>query len=122
MMHSPQLPQFPPVSQQSPTHNMQPKKVSTPAHSPRLFLRYRDNKWFIIGVKLLILLFISVSMQQRPPGNQVVLKEEKLSPSPVMRTEPFNPAMRPDHHKHTDTKLSQPGHGHQSENPAFPLN
>ncbi|XP_008327842.1 bromodomain-containing protein 4 [Cynoglossus semilaevis] len=77
MMHSPQLPQFPPVSQQSPTHNMQPKK-------------------------------------QRPPGNQVVLKEEKLSPSPVMRTEPFNPAMRPDHHKHTDTKLSQPGHGHQN--------
>lgn len=27
MMHSPQLPQYPPVSHQSPPHNMQPKKV-----------------------------------------------------------------------------------------------
>ncbi len=27
MMHSPQLPQYPPVSHPSPPHNMQPKKV-----------------------------------------------------------------------------------------------
>lgn len=27
MMHSPQLPQYPPVSHSSPPHNMQPKKV-----------------------------------------------------------------------------------------------
>ncbi|XP_035510412.1 bromodomain-containing protein 4 [Morone saxatilis] len=77
MMHSPQLPQFPPVSHQSPPHNMQPKK-------------------------------------QRPPGSQVGIKEEKLPPSPVMRGEPFNPAMRPDHHKHPDIKPSQPGHGQQN--------
>lgn len=28
-----------------------------------------------------------------------------------MRGEPFNPAMRPDHHKHSENKPSQPGHG-----------
>ncbi|XP_057673616.1 bromodomain-containing protein 4 isoform X1 [Corythoichthys intestinalis] len=71
MMHSPQLPQYPPVSHQSPPHNMQPKK-------------------------------------QRAPGNQGVLKEEKLPPSPVMRGEPFNPAVRPEHHKHPDSKPTQP--------------
>lgn len=54
-------------------------------------------------------------MQQRAPGSQGGLKEEKLPPSPVMRGEPFNPAMRPDHHKHPDNKPSQPGHGQQSE-------
>lgn len=77
MMHSPQLPQYPPVSHQSPPHNMQPKK-------------------------------------QRAPGNQAVLKEEKLPPSPVMRGEPFNPAMRPDHHKHPENKPCPPGHGQQN--------
>lgn len=55
-----------------------------------------------------------LAMQQRAPGSQGVLKEEKLPPSPVMRGEPFNPAMRPDHHKHPDTKPSQPGHSQQS--------
>lgn len=77
MMHSPQLPQYPPVSHQSPPHNLQPKK-------------------------------------QRAPGSQGGSKEEKLPPSPVMRGEPFNPAMRPDHHKHPDIKPSQPGHGQQN--------
>ncbi|KAM7371787.1 hypothetical protein PAMP_008997 [Pampus punctatissimus] len=77
MMHSPQLPQYPPVTHQSPPHNMQPKK-------------------------------------QRAPGIQGGLKEEKLPPSPVMRGEPFNPAMRPDHHKHPDNKPSQPGHSQQN--------
>uniref|UniRef100_A0A671XD97 Bromodomain containing 4 n=1 Tax=Sparus aurata TaxID=8175 RepID=A0A671XD97_SPAAU len=78
MMHSPQLPQFPPVSHQSPPHNMQPKK-------------------------------------QRAPPNQGGIKEEKLPPSPVMRGEPFNPAMRPDHHKHPDIKPSQPGHSQPTD-------
>uniref|UniRef100_A0A3Q1GQQ4 Bromodomain containing 4 n=1 Tax=Acanthochromis polyacanthus TaxID=80966 RepID=A0A3Q1GQQ4_9TELE len=77
MMHSPQLPQYPPVSHQSPPHNMQPKK-------------------------------------QRAPGTQGMLKEDKLPPSPVMRGEPFNPAMRPDHHKHPDTKPCPPGHIQQN--------
>ncbi|XP_078140729.1 bromodomain-containing protein 4 isoform X5 [Centroberyx gerrardi] len=80
MMHSPQLPQYPPVAHQSPPHNMQPKK-------------------------------------QRAPMSHVVSKEEKLPPSPVMRGEPFNPAMRPDHHKHPDNKPSQPGHGQQNVKP-----
>ncbi|TNM96845.1 hypothetical protein fugu_015001 [Takifugu bimaculatus] len=77
MMHSPQLPQYPPVSHPSPPHNMQPKK-------------------------------------QRVPAGQAALKEEKLPPQPVMRGESFNPAMRPDHHKHPDVKPSQPGHSQQS--------
>ncbi|KAI4822857.1 hypothetical protein KUCAC02_008382, partial [Chaenocephalus aceratus] len=77
MMHSPQLPQFPPVSHQSPPQNMQSKK-------------------------------------QRGQGNHSVVKEEKLPPSPVMRGEPFNPAMRPDHHKHPDNKPSQTSHGPQN--------
>ncbi|XP_049601347.1 bromodomain-containing protein 4 isoform X2 [Syngnathus scovelli] len=77
MMHSPQLPQYPPVSHQSPPHNMQSKK-------PRV------------------------------PGNQVALKDDKLPPSPVMRGEPFNPAMRPEHHKHLDSKPTQPGLGQQN--------
>ncbi|XP_034045681.1 bromodomain-containing protein 4 isoform X3 [Thalassophryne amazonica] len=51
--------------------------------------------------------------KQRAPVNQAVLKEEKLSPSPVMRIEQFNPATRPDHHKHPD-KSSQHGHGQQN--------
>ncbi|XP_041672775.1 bromodomain-containing protein 4 isoform X2 [Cheilinus undulatus] len=74
MMHSPQLPQYPPVSHHSPPHNMQSKK-------------------------------------QRAPGSQAGIKEDKLPLSPVMRGEPFNPAMRPDHHKHPDSKPSQPSHG-----------
>lgn len=52
--------------------------------------------------------------KQRAPGIQGGLKEEKLPPSPVMRGEPFNPAMRPDHHKHPDNKPSQPGHSQQN--------
>lgn len=59
-------------------------------------------------------------MQQRAPGTQAVLKEEKLPPSPVMRGETFNPAMRPDHHKHPDIKPSQQGHSQQSED-HFPV-
>lgn len=54
-------------------------------------------------------------LQQRVPAGQAVLKEEKLPPQPVMRGEAFNPAMRPDHHKHPDVKPSQQGHGQQSE-------
>ncbi|XP_077591300.1 bromodomain-containing protein 4 isoform X2 [Stigmatopora nigra] len=77
MMHSPQLPQYPPVSHQSPPHHMQPKK-------------------------------------QRAPGNQGVLKEEKLPPSPAMRGEPFHPAARPDHHKHPDNKPVPPNLGQQN--------
>lgn len=67
-------------------------------------------------VLLWIRLFV---MQQRAPGSQGGLKEEKLPPSPVMRGEPFNPAMRPDHHKHPDIKPSQPGHSQQSEDLDF---
>uniref|UniRef100_A0A3B3YKQ5 Bromodomain containing 4 n=1 Tax=Poecilia mexicana TaxID=48701 RepID=A0A3B3YKQ5_9TELE len=77
MMHSPQIPQFPPVSHPSPPHNMQPKK-------------------------------------QRAPGSQVAVKEEKLPPSPVMRGEHFNSAMRAEHHKHPEIKLSQTGQSQQS--------
>lgn len=77
MMNSPQLHQYPPVSHQSPPHNMQLKK-------------------------------------QRAPGSQGGLKEEKPPPSPVMRGEPFNPAMRPDHHKHPDSKPCQPSHSQQN--------
>ncbi|XP_074553502.1 bromodomain-containing protein 4 isoform X1 [Halichoeres trimaculatus] len=77
MMHSPQLPQFPPVSHHSPLHNMQSKK-------------------------------------QRAPGGQGGIKEEKLPLSPVMRGEPFNPDMRPEHNKHPDIKPSQTSHGQQN--------
>lgn len=38
MMNSPQLPQYPPVSHQSPPHNMQPKKVRTFLSGWQLFL------------------------------------------------------------------------------------
>lgn len=62
-----------------------------------------------------MLCLCSLVMQQRAPGSQSGLKEEKLPPSPVMRGEPFNPAVRPEHHKHTDNKPSQPGHSQQSE-------
>ncbi|CAF89046.1 unnamed protein product, partial [Tetraodon nigroviridis] len=48
------------------------------------------------------------------PGNPSALKEEKLPPSPVLRGESFNPAIRPDHHKHPDIKPSQAGHSQQS--------
>nr|XP_061838028.1 bromodomain-containing protein 4 [Nerophis lumbriciformis] len=67
MMHSPQLPQYPPVSRKSPPHHMQPKK-------------------------------------QRAPGSQGGLKEDKPPPSAVIRGEPFNPALRPEHLKHPDSK------------------
>ncbi|KAM4717836.1 bromodomain-containing protein 4 isoform 2-T2 [Anableps anableps] len=77
MMHSPQIPQFPPVSHPSPPHNMQPKK-------------------------------------QRASGSQGAVKEEKLSPLPVMRGEPFNSAMRTDHHKHPEIKPSQTGQSQQN--------
>ncbi|XP_024127837.1 bromodomain-containing protein 4 isoform X3 [Oryzias melastigma] len=76
MMHSPQLPQYPPVSHPSPPHNMQPKK-------------------------------------QRSSGSQGGVKEEKLPPSPMVK-EQFNPAMRPEHHKHPESKPSQPSHSQQN--------
>ncbi|KAK7940460.1 hypothetical protein WMY93_003786 [Mugilogobius chulae] len=75
MMHSPQVPQYPPVSHPSPPPNIQSKK-------------------------------------QRIPVPQDIVKEEKLPPSPVMRGEPFNPAMRPDHPKH-EGKPSQQSHSQQ---------
>lgn len=65
----------------------------------------------------LMLCFCSLVMQQRAPASQSGIKEEKLPPSPVMRGEPFNPAVRLDHHKHTENKPSQPGHSQQSEYP-----
>ncbi|PWA17743.1 hypothetical protein CCH79_00008154 [Gambusia affinis] len=77
MMHSPQIPQFPPVSHPSPPHNMQPKK-------------------------------------QRASGSQAAVKEEKLPPSPVMRGEQFNSAMRAEHHKHPEIKPSQTGQSQQN--------
>lgn len=42
------------------------------------------------------------------------MKEEKLPPSPVMRGEPFNAVMRPDHHKHSESKPCQPDHLQQN--------
>lgn len=54
-------------------------------------------------------------LQQRASGGHVVIKEEQLPPSPVVRGEPFTTAMRPDHHKHADNKPSQAGHGQKSE-------
>lgn len=78
MMHSPQVPQYPPVSHQSPPHNIQSKK-------------------------------------QRLPITQDILKDEKRAPSPAMRGEPFNPAMRPDHQKHESKP--QPGHIQQRADP-----
>lgn len=108
MMHSPQLPQYPPVSHPSPPHSMQPKKVrklDTVLLGAHLSPDIRPSHYNSICLML----------QQRVPAGQAVLKEEKLPPQPVMRGEAFNPAMRPDHHKHPDVKPSQQGHGQQSE-------
>ncbi|XP_011476373.1 bromodomain-containing protein 4 isoform X2 [Oryzias latipes] len=44
--------------------------------------------------------------KQRSSGSQGGVKEEKLPPSPMVR-EQFNPAMRPEHHKHPESKPSQ---------------
>ncbi|XP_028840836.1 bromodomain-containing protein 4 isoform X3 [Denticeps clupeoides] len=75
MMHSPQIPQYPPIIHQSPPH-MQSKK------------------------------------EQRLPSVHPGLKEEKMPPSPVMRGEPFSPAMRQEPHKHPEAK-PMPGHSQQ---------
>lgn len=106
MMHSPQLPQYPPVSHPSPPHNMQPKKVRK-LDSVLICQSYYIRQSYYN--------YICLILQQRVPAGQAVLKEEKLPPQPVMRGESFNPAMRPDHHKHPDIKPSQPGHSQQSE-------
>lgn len=50
---------------------------------------------------------------QRGPSALVGIKEEKLPPSSVMRSEPFSPAMRQDSHKHPETKPTMPGHSQQ---------
>ncbi|XP_073799312.1 bromodomain-containing protein 4 isoform X2 [Danio rerio] len=50
---------------------------------------------------------------QRGPSALGGIKEEKLPPSPVMRGEPFSPAMRPESHKHPDSKPTMPGHSQQ---------
>ncbi|XP_012726449.2 bromodomain-containing protein 4 isoform X2 [Fundulus heteroclitus] len=52
--------------------------------------------------------------KQRASGSQGAVKDEKLPPSPVMRGEPFNSALRTDHHKHPDIKPSQTGPSQQS--------
>ncbi|XP_013880121.1 bromodomain-containing protein 4 isoform X2 [Austrofundulus limnaeus] len=52
--------------------------------------------------------------KQRASGTQGAIKEEKLPPSPVMRGDQFNPAMRPDRHKHPENKPSQPSHSQQN--------
>uniref|UniRef100_H3C9H8 Bromodomain containing 4 n=1 Tax=Tetraodon nigroviridis TaxID=99883 RepID=H3C9H8_TETNG len=88
MMHSPQLAQYPPMFSPVPTAQHAAQEV-------------------LLCLHLLV-------MQQRAPGNQAALKEEKLPPSPVLRGESFNPAIRPDHHKHPDIKPSQAGHSQQT--------
>lgn len=52
---------------------------------------------------------------QRGPLALAGIKEEKLPPSPVMRGEPFSPALRPEPHKHTESKPTMQGHSQQSE-------
>lgn len=51
---------------------------------------------------------------QRVPSTLGGVKEEKLPPSPVMRGEPFSPAMRQESHKHPESKPTMQGHGQQS--------
>ncbi|KAI1886516.1 hypothetical protein AGOR_G00196560 [Albula goreensis] len=76
MMHSPQMPLYPPTSHQTPPHNLQqPKKP-----------------------------------EQRVPSAMVGMKEEKLPPSPVIRGEPFSPALRQEPPKHPENKTPQPSH------------
>uniref|UniRef100_A0A8C1YCC7 Bromodomain containing 4 n=1 Tax=Cyprinus carpio TaxID=7962 RepID=A0A8C1YCC7_CYPCA len=50
---------------------------------------------------------------QQGPSALGGIKEEKLPPSPVMRGEPFSPAMRQDPHKHPESKPTMPGHSQQ---------
>uniref|UniRef100_A0A8C1SIU5 Bromodomain containing 4 n=1 Tax=Cyprinus carpio TaxID=7962 RepID=A0A8C1SIU5_CYPCA len=50
---------------------------------------------------------------QQGPSALGSIKEEKLPPSPVMRGEPFSPAMRQDPHKHPESKPTMPGHSQQ---------
>ncbi|TRY74296.1 hypothetical protein DNTS_028726 [Danionella cerebrum] len=50
---------------------------------------------------------------QRGPSALGGIKEEKLPPSPVMRGEPFSPAMRQEPHKHTESKSTIPSHSQQ---------
>uniref|UniRef100_A0A8C1VVR1 Bromodomain containing 4 n=1 Tax=Cyprinus carpio TaxID=7962 RepID=A0A8C1VVR1_CYPCA len=45
---------------------------------------------------------------QQGPSVLGGIKEEKLPPSPVMRGEPFSPAMRQDPHKHPESKPTMP--------------
>ncbi|XP_059415404.1 bromodomain-containing protein 4 isoform X4 [Carassius carassius] len=53
--------------------------------------------------------------KKEPQGPSALggIKEEKLPPSPVMRGEPFSPALRQDPHKHPESKPTMPGHSQQ---------
>ncbi|XP_028310679.1 bromodomain-containing protein 4 isoform X2 [Gouania willdenowi] len=66
----------------------------------------------------------NMQSKKRAPGNQVGLKEEKISPPAAIRGETFNSVVRPEHPKHSDNKLCQPEHGVQnmkSENSSRPV-
>ncbi|XP_066530305.1 bromodomain-containing protein 4 isoform X3 [Hoplias malabaricus] len=51
--------------------------------------------------------------QQRCPPVLGVLKEEKQPPSPVIRSDSFSPALRPEPHKQPESKPDVPPHGQQ---------
>lgn len=52
--------------------------------------------------------------KQRASGSQGAVKEEKLPPSPVMRGEQFNSALRTEHHKHPEIKPIQTSQSQQN--------
>lgn len=122
MMHSPQISQYALVHQSPP----QAKKVSTIS----IFLLW--HRFFPVSMWIYMMWCIACGCRdvclvwcnwsfgllqepQRGPSALGGIKEEKLPPSPVMRGEPFSPAMRQESHKHPESKPTMQGHSQQSE-------
>lgn len=102
MMHSPQMPDFHTMGQQSPPQTK--KHVSETCSDCML----QPSKTFSLYINVFWvgrLLYLFVFLQEQRP-NLVGIKEEKPSHSPVLPPSPFSSTMRQDAHK-PDNKHSE---------------
>lgn len=122
MIHSPQMPQFQSLTHQSPPQqNVQPKKQVKGRAGPQ---PPETGTGRIQGHLSASPATIPVPSQELraasvvQPQPLVVVKEEKIH-SPIIRSEPFSPSLRPEPPKHPES-IKAPVHLPQRECPLHP--
>ena len=121
MIHSPQMQQFQSLTHQSPPQqSVQPKKQVKSRAGPRPSGPGTGQGQGCLptspaAVPVLSQELRAASVVQSQPQPLVVVKEEKIH-SPIIRSEPFSPSLRPEPPKHPES-IKAPVHLPQRECP-----